>query len=35
MSNVSQAAFGQGSRIALNIYMVIFFAYMFLPLMLI
>ena len=34
MSNVSQAAFGQGSRIALNIYMVIFFAYMFLPLML-
>jgi spermidine/putrescine transport system permease protein len=34
MSNVSQAAFGQGSRIALNIYMVIFFAYMFLPLIL-
>jgi spermidine/putrescine transport system permease protein len=34
MSNVSQAAIGQGSRIIFNIYMVIFFAYMFLPLIL-
>ncbi|MEE8528737.1 MAG: ABC transporter permease [Gammaproteobacteria bacterium] len=34
MSNVSQTAFGQGSRIVFNIYMVIFFAYMFLPLIL-
>lgn len=34
MSNVSQTAFGQGSRIVLNIYMVIFFTYMFLPLIL-
>ena len=34
MSRVSQTAFGQGSRIVFNIYMVIFFAYMFLPLIL-
>jgi len=34
MSKVSQMAFGQGSRIVLNIYMVIFFSYMFLPLIL-
>ncbi len=34
MSSVSQTAFGQGSRIVFNIYMVIFFAYMFLPLIL-
>lgn len=34
MSTVSQIAFGRGSRIVLNIYMVIFFAYMFLPLIL-
>jgi len=34
MSKVSQTAFGQGSRIVLNIYMVIFFSYMFLPLIL-
>jgi spermidine/putrescine transport system permease protein len=34
MSNVSQTAIGQGSRIIFNIYMVIFFAYMFLPLIL-
>ncbi len=34
MSNVSQTAFGQGSRIVFNVYMVIFFAYMFLPLIL-
>ncbi len=34
MSNVSQTAIGQGSRIVFNIYMVIFFAYMFLPLIL-
>jgi spermidine/putrescine transport system permease protein len=34
MSKVSQTAFGQDSRIVLNIYMVIFFSYMFLPLIL-
>lgn len=34
MSKVSQTAFGQNSRIVLNIYMVIFFSYMFLPLIL-
>ena len=34
MSNVSQTAIGQGSRIVFNIYMVVFFAYMFLPLIL-
>lgn len=34
MNSVSQTAFGQGSRIVFNIYMVIFFAYMFLPLIL-
>ncbi|MBT6241081.1 MAG: ABC transporter permease [Rhodospirillaceae bacterium] len=34
MSNVSQVAFGRGSRIVLNIYMLIFFTYMFLPLIL-
>ncbi len=34
MSRVSPTAFGQGSRIVFNIYMVIFFAYMFLPLIL-
>ncbi len=34
MSNVSQTAIGQGSRIIFNIYMVVFFAYMFLPLIL-
>jgi len=34
MSAVSQAAVGQGSRIVFNVYMVIFFAYMFLPLIL-
>lgn len=34
MSKVSQTAFGQDSRVVLNIYMVIFFSYMFLPLIL-
>ena len=34
MSKVSQTAFGQDSRIVLNIYMVIFFSYMFVPLIL-
>ena len=34
MSNVSHTAIGQGSRIVFNIYMVVFFAYMFLPLIL-
>ncbi len=32
MTGVSQSAFAQGSRVLLNIYVVIFFAYMFLPL---
>lgn len=34
MRSMSQTRVGQGSRIVLNIYMVIFFAYMFLPLIL-
>ena len=34
MSRVSTAAAGRGSMIVLNIYLVIFFAYMFLPLIL-
>lgn len=34
MSSASQITFGQGSRIVFNIYMVIFFGYMFLPLIL-
>jgi spermidine/putrescine transport system permease protein len=34
VSGVSRSAFGQGSRILLNIYMAVFFAYMFLPLIL-
>ena len=34
MSGMSQSAFGQGSRVLLNVYMVVFFAYMFLPLIL-
>ena len=34
MSTVSQTTIGQGSRIVFNVYMVIFFAYMFLPLIL-
>ena len=34
MSGTSRSAFGQGSRVLLNIYMVVFFAYMFLPLIL-
>ena len=34
MTAVSQTAVGQGSRLVFNVYMVIFFAYMFLPLIL-
>lgn len=34
MSSASQITFGQGSRIVFNIYMVMFFGYMFLPLIL-
>ena len=34
MSAVSQTSIGQGSRFVFNVYMVIFFAYMFLPLIL-
>lgn len=34
MSNVSATTFGRGSQIILNIYLIIFFSYMFLPLIL-
>lgn len=34
MSNVSSSAFGRSSQVILNVYLVIFFAYMFLPLIL-
>lgn len=34
MSSVSKAAFGRGSQIIMNIYLVVFFTYMFLPLIL-
>lgn len=34
MSTLSKAAFGRGSQIILNVYLVIFFTYMFLPLIL-